>query len=132
MPVKSLEDIAGLADANRDKLFKVSLKQYVRLVRIEPGRLDVNLTGDAPKTLLGELTTKLKAWTGRQWIVSLSREEGGQTLAETESAKRDSAIMDAKSDPAVAAIPDGSGTAFHRALRAVGFQDHGRAFHADG
>ena len=104
VPVKSLEDIATLADANRDKLFKVSLKQYVRLVRIEPGRLEVNLTGDAPKTLLGDLTTKLKAWTGRQWIVSLSRDEGGQTLAEAEAAKRNDAILDAKNDPAVAAI----------------------------
>jgi DNA polymerase-3 subunit gamma/tau len=104
VPVKSLEDIATLADANRDKLFKVSLKQYVRLVRIESGRLDVSLTGDAPKTLLGDLTTRLKSWTGRQWIVSLSREEGGQTLAEVEAAARNDAILDAKSDPAVAAI----------------------------
>jgi DNA polymerase-3 subunit gamma/tau len=104
VPMKSLADIAALADANRDKLFKVSLKQYVRLVRIEPGRLDVSLTGDAPKTLLGDLTTKLKAWTGRQWLVSLSREEGGATLAETEAAKRNDAILDAKNDPAVAAI----------------------------
>ena len=102
--VRSLEDIAALADTHRDKLFKVSLKQYVRLVRIEPGRLDVSLTGDAPKTLLGDLTTRLKSWTGRQWIVSLSREEGGQTLAEAETAKRDNAILDARSDPAVAAI----------------------------
>jgi DNA polymerase-3 subunit gamma/tau len=104
VPVKSLEDIAALAEAQRDRLFKISLKQYVRLVRIEPGRLDVNLTGDAPKTLLGDLTTRLKSWTGRQWIVSLSREEGGQTLAEAEAAKRNDAILDAKNDPAVAAI----------------------------
>jgi DNA polymerase III subunit gamma/tau len=104
VPVKSLEDIAALADTNRDKLFKVSLKQYVRLVRIEPGRLDVNLTGDAPKTLLGDLTTRLKSWTGRQWIVSLSRDEGGQTLAEAEAAKKNDAILDARNDPAVAAI----------------------------
>ena len=104
VPVRSLEDIAALADSHRDKLFKVSLKQYVRLVRLEPGRLDVALTGDAPKTLLGDLTTRLKSWTGRQWIVSLSREEGGKTLAEAETAKRDNAILDARSDPAVAAI----------------------------
>jgi DNA polymerase-3 subunit gamma/tau len=104
VPVKSLDDIAALADASRDKLFKVSLKQYVRLVRIEPGRLDVSLTGDAPKTLLGDLTTRLKSWTGRQWIVSLSREEGGQTLAEVDAARKNDAILDAKSDPAVSAI----------------------------
>ena len=54
--------------------------------------------------LLGDLTVKLKAWTGRSWMVSLSREEGGPTLAEIEASKRETAILDAKSDPAVAAI----------------------------
>ena len=104
VPVASLADIAALADANRDMAFKVLLKRCVRLVRIEPGRLDVNLIGDAPKTLLGDLTVKLKAWTGRNWMVSLSREEGGATLAELEASKRETAILDAKSDPAVASI----------------------------
>ena len=104
VPVASLADIAALADANRDMAFKVLLKRCVRLVRIEPGRLDVNLIGDAPKTLLGDLTVKLKAWTGRNWMVSLSREEGGATLAELEGSKRETAILDAKSDPAVASI----------------------------
>ena len=36
--------------------------------------------------------------------MSLSREEGGQTLAETETTKRESALLDARSDPTVAAI----------------------------
>jgi DNA polymerase-3 subunit gamma/tau len=104
VPVTSLADIAALADANRDMAFKVLVKRCVRLVRVEPGRLDVSLIGDAPKTLLGDLTVKLKAWTGRNWMVSLSREEGGATLAELEASKRETAISDAKSDPAVASI----------------------------
>ena len=37
-------------------------------------------------------------------MVSLSREEGGQTLAEMEASKRETRILDARSDPAVAAI----------------------------
>jgi DNA polymerase-3 subunit gamma/tau len=102
--IKSLADLVALADTHRDMAFKVLVKRCVRLVRIEPGRLDVSLTGDAPKTLLGDLTVKLKAWTGRNWLVSLSREEGGQTLAEQETSKRENAFQDARSDPAVAAI----------------------------
>ena len=38
VPVKSLADIAALADKHRDVAFKVLLKHYVRLVHIEPGR----------------------------------------------------------------------------------------------
>ncbi|CAN7306483.1 DNA polymerase III subunit gamma/tau [Mesorhizobium sp. LjNodule214] len=104
VPVKSLADIAALADVNRDIAFKVLIKRCVRLVRIEPGRIDVSLTDDAPKMLLNDLTTKLRAWTGRNWLVSLSKEAGGQTMAEMESTKRENAFLDAKSDPTVAAI----------------------------
>ncbi|TIS82128.1 MAG: DNA polymerase III subunit gamma/tau, partial [Mesorhizobium sp.] len=104
VPVKSLADIAALADANRDIAFKVLVKRCVRLVRIEPGRIDVSLTDDAPKMLLNDLTSKLRAWTGRNWLVSLSKEEGSKTLAEMETTKRENAFSDARSDPAVAAI----------------------------
>ncbi|UUP17733.1 DNA polymerase III subunit gamma/tau [Nitratireductor thuwali] len=104
VPLGSLADIADLADARRDMAFKVQFKNCVRLVQIEPGRLAVNLTEDAPKTLLNDLTTRLMEWTGRRWVVSLSREGGSPTLAETEQGKRESAIADAKADPAVAAI----------------------------
>ncbi|MER8894907.1 DNA polymerase III subunit gamma/tau [Mesorhizobium sp. M0676] len=103
-PLKSLADIVALADAQRDIAFKVLVKSCIRLVRIEPGRIDVGLTADAPKMLLNDLTTKLRAWTGRNWLVSLSKEKGGQTLAEMESTRRETAFSDAKSDPAVAAI----------------------------
>ncbi|MAS11734.1 MAG: DNA polymerase III subunit gamma/tau [Nitratireductor sp.] len=104
VPLNSLEDIAKLADAKRDMAFKVLLKRCVRLVSIEPGRLDISLTEDAPKTVMGDLTNRLKEWTGRRWIVSLSSEAGGPTLAEQEEGRRESAIADAKADPAVAAI----------------------------
>jgi DNA polymerase-3 subunit gamma/tau len=102
--VKSLADILALAETHRDMTFKVLLKRCVRPVRLDADRLDVNLTPDAPKTLLNDLTVKLRKWTGRNWLVSLSKEEGGQTLAEMESAKRENAFLDARSDPAVAAI----------------------------
>ncbi|TPI31051.1 DNA polymerase III subunit gamma/tau [Mesorhizobium sp. B3-2-1] len=104
VPLKSLADIVALADAQRDIAFKVLVKRCIRLVRIEPGRIDVSLTDDAPKMLLNELTMKLRAWTGRSWLVSLSKEEGGQTLAEMESTKRENAFLDARNDPTVAAI----------------------------
>ena len=104
VPVKSLADIADLADTNRDIAFKVQFKRCVRLVAIEPGRLSVNLTEDAPKTLLGDLTNRLQKWTGRRWIVSLSNEPGSRTLAEEETGRRETALADARADPTVAAI----------------------------
>ena len=104
VPVKSLQDIAALADANRDMLFKTQFKAFVRLVKIEPGRLEVSLTPDAAKSVVPDLSARLEKWTGRRWIVTVSREEGGPTLAEAETTRKNEAILDAKNDPAVAAI----------------------------
>src|SRR5690606_35900357 len=47
-PIASLDDIASLADANRDLQFKVLLKRCVRPVRIQNGKIEVSLTDDAP------------------------------------------------------------------------------------
>jgi DNA polymerase-3 subunit gamma/tau len=102
--VESLADIAALADAERDMAFKVLVKRCVRLVRLDPGRLDISLTADAPKTLAGDLNARLRKLTGRNWLVTVSREEGGPTLAEQEASRRESAIIDARADPNVAAI----------------------------
>jgi len=102
--IRSIADLAALADTHRDMAFKVLLKRCVRPVRIDNGRLEISLTADAPKTLIPDLNANLQRWTGRRWVVSVSREEGGPTLAEEEASRRQNAITDAAADPAVAAI----------------------------
>jgi DNA polymerase-3 subunit gamma/tau len=104
VPVNSIEDIIALADKQRDMQFKIMVKNCVRLVSLKPGRLEINLTDNAPKTLLTDLSQKLSDWTGIRWMVSLSREQGSATINETETAKRDSLLSDARADPDVAAI----------------------------
>jgi hypothetical protein len=63
VPVKSLADIVALADTARH-----GLQGACEALRApgahRPGRIDVNLTDDAPKMLLNDLTAKLRAWTG--------------------------------------------------------------------
>ncbi|MBB3542316.1 MULTISPECIES: DNA polymerase III subunit gamma/tau [unclassified Rhizobium] len=102
--VNSIGDIANLAGDKRDVKIKALVRNFVRPVRIEPGRLDVNLTEGAPGTLLNELAVKLKDWTGIHWIVSLSREEGQPTMVEAEANAKAQQVSDARQDPDVAAI----------------------------
>ncbi|MCG6114336.1 MAG: DNA polymerase III subunit gamma/tau [Mesorhizobium sp.] len=102
--IASLADIAALADQKRDLAFKVLVKRCVRPVKIEPGRLEIVPTDDAPRTLVGDLGKKLQEWTGRRWVISVSSEKGGPTLAETEETRRDTALVDARADPTVTAI----------------------------
>ncbi|WP_104662451.1 DNA polymerase III subunit gamma/tau [Ensifer adhaerens] len=102
--VNSIADIADLCAKNRDIKLKTLVRGFLRLVRIEPGRLDVNVSDDAPKTLLGEVAVKLKEWTGIHWIVSYSREAGEPTLIEAEQRAQEQRVNDARQDPDVAAI----------------------------
>ena len=102
--VNSLDDIAELCTRNRDPKLKALLRNYVRLVRLEPGRLEVNLPAEAPKTLAGDLQRRLEEWTEIRWMVILSRDTGEPTLAETETSNREARLLDARQDPDVAAI----------------------------
>ncbi|GGA89176.1 DNA polymerase III subunit gamma/tau [Brucella endophytica] len=104
IPLNSLADIMALADKHRDVQFKILVKNCVRLVAISPGRLEIGLTDDAPKTLPSDIAQKLLAWTNVRWMVSVSREAGGQTMAEMEAERRDMLVTDARADPDVAAI----------------------------
>ncbi|AYD03269.1 DNA polymerase III subunit gamma/tau [Neorhizobium sp. NCHU2750] len=104
VPVRSLHDVVDLCTQNRDARLKALVRNFVRLVKIEPGRLDIRMTDSGPGTLPGELGVKLKEWTGIHWIVSLSKEEGEPTLVEADANAREARLTDAKSDPDVMAI----------------------------
>ena len=77
---KSFEEVVALAEEKRDLKLKHALSEQVRLVRFRPGHLELNPLGTAPKELGQDLMRKLKAWTGRVWIVALSGERRRSTL----------------------------------------------------
>ena len=102
--LKSLADIANMAGESRDMKLKAQLRQFVRPVRMEPGKLEIALSPDAPKSIANDLFVRLKEWTGIHWNVSVVAGPGGLTLVEQEARQRDERLTDARSDPDVAAI----------------------------
>ncbi len=104
VPVNSLADILNLADKRRDVQMKVQIRRCVRMGSIRQGVLEIGLTADSPRGFAADLSRKLTDWTGQRWMVSISPSATGPTLEETENAKRDGMVADAKSDPDVAAI----------------------------
>ena len=104
VPLKSLEDIVALADQHRDVQFKILVKTYVKLSSIAPGRLEIGLTDDAPKSLASDISQKLLNWTGVRWVVTVARDVEGKTVAQAETERRENLVTDARADPDVAAI----------------------------
>ncbi|WP_062110923.1 DNA polymerase III subunit gamma/tau [Aureimonas sp. AU40] len=99
----SLRDLEKLATEKRDSLMKARIRRYLRLVRIEPGRLEFCPADGAPVTLAADLQKRLFDWTGVRWSISVAP-GGGETLEEIEAARRAALIREAEADPDVAAI----------------------------
>jgi DNA polymerase-3 subunit gamma/tau len=78
--LKSFDDVVALAEAQRDLKLKRALLEEVRLVHFRPGNIELNPLPSAPRELTQELMKKLKAWTGRVWIVAVSDEPGAEPL----------------------------------------------------
>lgn len=102
--VNSLDDIADLCTKNRSPVLRAQLRQFVHLVKIEPGRLEIRLEAQCPPTIVNELKLRLTEWTGITWWVTLSNEAGLPTLVEVENSTRAARLLDARQDPDVAAI----------------------------
>ncbi len=100
----TLRDCVALASEKRDIPMKVAIMRQMRLVKFEPGRIEIQPTEDAPADIAGEFGRKLTEWTGTRWIVSVSRNPGRPTIHEEEVANQEQLLSDAKSHPTVAAL----------------------------
>ncbi|NLH83703.1 MAG: DNA polymerase III subunit gamma/tau, partial [Phyllobacteriaceae bacterium] len=99
-----LADVAALAAEHRDIRLKMAIERQMRPVAFEPGRIDVSLEAGAAFDLPQDLARKLSEWTGERWIVAVSREPGGETVAEERERVRDKLVTDARAEPLVAAV----------------------------
>jgi DNA polymerase III subunit gamma/tau len=126
---QSFEDLVALADDKRDLKLKNALLEQVRLVRFKPGHIEVNPLPVAAPDLLQELMRKLKAWTGRVWIVSTSDQEGAEPLGATRRAQAEREMEQLRAHPAVQEVlqhfPDARIAAVRSTAHAVPGDDAG-------
>lgn len=78
----SLEDVIALLEENREVILAGEVFQFVHLVKIEQGRLEIRPASDASPRLAQDLGQKLSAFAGRRWMVSVSSAPGAPTLAQ--------------------------------------------------
>ena len=103
---QSLLEISELAEAQNDPLLAAHIRSHVRLVRLQPGLLDICLTDGAPDNLPGDMARRLSDWTGTRWMVSLSEGPGGMTIAEERRAAQRREIETVAGTPLVKAITE--------------------------
>jgi DNA polymerase-3 subunit gamma/tau len=99
-------ELVALVQEKREGLLYGQLYSVVRPVSFEPGRIDV-VWPDVRRNpgLPNELAEKLRSWTGRNWLVTLSGDkEGDPTLAEQGLRAAEARKRAAAEHPLVAAV----------------------------
>ncbi len=102
----SFIEVVELVGSRRDAKMKVHLEEHVSLVKFdaEAGSIDLYLLPGAPKELANNLREKLNRWTGRRWVVVLSKSEGQPAIAEVRRNKFEKELAQIKDTPAVKAV----------------------------
>ena len=104
LSINSFADLIALAAEKRDITTKMALERDVRLVRCEDGQLEIALEARAPKTLVHDLQRKLTGWTGKRWIVVVSKEQGAPTMRAQADAQQAEIERGVQNDPLVQAV----------------------------
>lgn len=106
---ESFAEVAELLGKERETTgIAMQVKNYMHLVKYEPGRIEFRPARGARSDLSTQLIKALNTATGQRWLVSVSeREEGAPTLKEQELEALEQRKADASQDPLVKAILDG-------------------------
>ena len=105
---RSFTEVVAIAGARRDAKLKIHLEDNVSLVKFDAaaGSIDLFLLPGAPAELANDLREKLNKWTGRRWVIVLSKGMGERSLGDQRREREAADIARLKQHPAVAAILD--------------------------
>lgn len=104
-PLNTFADVIALVGEKRDAKLKYHLEDHVSLVKFDAtGAIDIYLLPSAPKELANDLREKLNRWTGRAWIVVLSKAAGETPVGEVNRARKAAELAELKAHPSVAAV----------------------------
>ena len=73
--VNSFSDLIHLAEKNKEMELKYDLERNVKLVGFQDGKIDINFNENLNKNFIKKLSQSLYEWTGKRWIISLSKEQ---------------------------------------------------------
>jgi len=86
--ISSFEDLVFLTSKKKEIQLKYDLENNVNLVRFNERKIDISFNENLDKNFVRNLSEKLHKWTGNRWVITLTKELGQKTLAESKNLKK--------------------------------------------
>ncbi len=102
--VNNFQEAVALFETHREMLLRSQIVNFVHLVKFEQGHISIRVADGAPRDLSGQMAKKLSEWTGKRWMVSLSREQGEPTLSEQTKKSENALLEEIQQHPVVSEI----------------------------
>ena len=80
--IKKFEDLIQITTEEKEVELKYDLERNVNLVSFTSGKINITFNEKLNKNFIKILAEKLLKWTGKRWIISLSKDLGEQTFYE--------------------------------------------------
>lgn len=119
MPV-TYAALIEMFEKHREGVIGKLLHDDVRLVSFRPGAVAINPSGSVPVDLASRMRSCLKAWTGNDWVVSISSETGEESLRQQEAAREQARMAEVLQEPLVQKV-----LATFPGARVANIVDHG-------
>tara|TARA_B100000029_G_scaffold341432_2_gene333695 strand:- start:188 stop:1846 length:1659 start_codon:yes stop_codon:yes gene_type:complete len=85
--ISSFKDLIDITSKKREIELKYELEKNVNLIRFTKGKIDISLNNNLDKDFVRNLSKKLFEWTGKRWVITLTKEKGQKTYHEQKQIK---------------------------------------------
>ena len=90
--ISSLEDLINLSSKKREIELKYDLEKNVNLISFSDRKIDISLNENLAKNFVKKLSEKLFEWTGKRWLITLTKGAGQKTFSEMQTIKNNELI----------------------------------------
>ena len=93
--VSSFDNLISLCLKHKEMQLKYDLEKNVSLVKFSNGQIECSFNENIDKNFIKNLSAKLFDWTGKRWIITLSKEKGQPTHQEIKLEKKQTQLDEA-------------------------------------
>jgi DNA polymerase-3 subunit gamma/tau len=93
--VSNFDNLISLCLKHKEMQLKHDLERNVSLVKFSNGKMEFSFNENIDKNFIKNLSKKLLVWTGKRWIITLSKEKGQPIHQEIKLEKKQTQLDEA-------------------------------------